>query len=197
MLEKSPSTALLLLDFIPAVVPAFGGSPDLLQKVQHLANEARISGVPTIFTRTAFRPGSPEVTKSNRLIHQVAHNYPFGEGDLSSEICPELKPSSDDIVVTKRRVSAFFGTDLEIVLRSMHINALVLAGVCTSGVVLSTVRDAADRDYQVTVLVDGCADVHEEDHQYLMNRIIPMHATLSTVDDWLTTLASAAAQPRA
>ena len=77
----------------------------------------------------------------------------------SGAIHPALGPESGDVVVTKRRVSAFAGTDLEIILRAKEIETLVLFGIATSGVVLSTLLEASDRDYRIAVVTDCCADL--------------------------------------
>ncbi|MGR6320546.1 cysteine hydrolase [Micromonospora soli] len=94
-----------------------------------------------------------------------------------------LAPVAGDVVVRKSRVGAFSTTDLGEQLRERGVDTLVLAGFSTSGVVLSTVRDAADRDYRVVVLADGCADPDPEVHAFLVDRIFPVQATIATVAD--------------
>lgn len=101
-------------------------------------------------------------------------------------IHPAVVPLESDIVVTKRRVSAFTGSDLEVVLRAQGIQHLVLTGIATSGVVLSTVREAADKDYQLTVLSDCCADGDEEVHQVLTKKVFPRQAAVESLEEWLT-----------
>jgi nicotinamidase-related amidase len=81
-------------------------------------------------------------------------------------------------VVVKHRVNAFFGTDLEMILRAHDIDTLVLLGHATSGVILSTVRYAADADYRLVVVEDGCADRDAEVHTLLMQRLFPRQATV-------------------
>src|SRR5262249_51519108 len=93
-----------------------------------------------------------------------------------------------DIIVTKRRVSAFTGSDLEVVLRAQGLSHLVLSGISTSGVVLSTLREAADKDYQLTVLSDSCADGDEEVHRILLTKIFPRQAEVITTETWRETL---------
>ncbi|MDQ2864223.1 MAG: cysteine hydrolase, partial [Bacteroidota bacterium] len=88
-----------------------------------------------------------------------------------------------DIVVTKRRVSAFTGSDLEVVLRSQHIQHIILAGVATSGVVLSTLREAAE-DYRITVLSDCCADADAEVHRVLTTKVFPRQADVLSIEEW-------------
>jgi len=95
-----------------------------------------------------------------------------------------LPPKPHDIVVTKRRVGAFSGTDLEVVLRSQEIDHIVLVGIATSGVVLSTLRAAADMDYEITVLSDCCLDWEKEVQRVLMEKIFPMQSDVMTVQQW-------------
>jgi nicotinamidase-related amidase len=93
-----------------------------------------------------------------------------------------VAPEPGDITVRKTRVGAFSTTDLDEQLRKREIETLILAGISTSGVVLSTVRDAADRDYQVFVLADASADPDPEVHEFLISRIFPGQAHILTVD---------------
>jgi len=85
----------------------------------------------------------------------------------------------------KRRVSAFTGSDLEVVLRAKNIQHLVLSGLSTSGVVLSTLREAADKDYRLTVLSDLCADTDGEVHSLLMNKVFPRQADVVVSSEWM------------
>jgi nicotinamidase-related amidase len=91
-------------------------------------------------------------------------------------------------VVTKRRVSAFAGSDLDVVLRGGDIDSLVLTGIATSGVVLSTLRQAADLDLGLTVLADGCLDADLEVHRVLTEKVFPRQADVVSVDGWVTAL---------
>jgi isochorismate hydrolase len=84
-------------------------------------------------------------------------------------------------LVRKTRVGAFSTTDLDRKLRDLGVDTLILAGISTSGVVLSTLRDASDRDYQIVVLTDGCADVDPEVHDVLMRKVFPRQAHIATV----------------
>jgi nicotinamidase-related amidase len=105
-------------------------------------------------------------------------------GDPATEIHPDIAPREGDVVVTKRRVSAFAGSDLEVVLRSLGAETLVLAGIATSGVVLSTLRQAADLDYRLVVLADACLDRDPEVHRVLIEKVFPRQAAISTVAQW-------------
>jgi len=91
-------------------------------------------------------------------------------------------------VLTKRRVGAFAGTELDALLRSRGVTKLVLAGISTSGVVLSTLRWASDLDYDVTILSDCCGDRDEEVHSVLMAKIFPRQATVLNSASWIDSL---------
>lgn len=95
----------------------------------------------------------------------------------------------DAVVVTKRRVSAFAGSDLDLVLRAGEIDSLVLAGIATGGVVLSSLRQAADLDFGLTVLADGCLDPDPEVHRVLTEKVFPRQAEVLSVEEWIKTVA--------
>jgi nicotinamidase-related amidase len=90
--------------------------------------------------------------------------------------------------VVKKRISAFEGSDLQVLLRGLGADHLVLAGVSTSGVVLSTVRRAADLDYRLSVLQDACGDSDDEVHRVLVQKVFPKQAEVMDVADWAATL---------
>jgi nicotinamidase-related amidase len=101
----------------------------------------------------------------------------------TSQIHGTLSPQPGDISVRKVRVGAFSTTDLEQQLRERGVTTLILAGISTSGVVLSTVREAMDRDYQILVLNDACADPDPQAHAFLVETLFPRHATVVDVND--------------
>lgn len=96
-----------------------------------------------------------------------------------------MAPQEGDVTVTKRRVSAFTGSDLEVVLRAKGIQHLVLTGIATSGVVLSTLREASDKDYQLTVIEDCCADADEEVHRVLTTKVFVKQAEIFSAEQWM------------
>lgn len=181
-------TALLVMDIIPIVVPAFGGGDDLIPGLQQAIAAARGAGIPVIFVRVAFRPGYPDVADSNALFGPLRDMMDFTEANAATDIHPDVAPQDGDIVVLKRRVSSFAGSDLDVVLRSKGITRLVLTGVATSGVVLSTLRQAADLDFELVVLADGCADTDPEVQRVLMEKVFPMQATVTSIKEWVADL---------
>ncbi|MGH8981147.1 MAG: cysteine hydrolase family protein, partial [Acidimicrobiales bacterium] len=145
-------TALLVMDVQQGVVArvATGAGP-LLGALAHAVDGSRSAGIPVVYVRVAFRSGAPEVSPRNRAFAAIAGSESFGEDDPATQIHPDVAPRRGDVVVVKKRVSAFAGSDLDVVLRSLDVRSLVLAGIATSGVVLSTLRQAADLDYELTV----------------------------------------------
>ncbi len=102
------------------------------------------------------------------------------------KIHPDLLPLEGEVTVTKRRVSAFTGSDLEVVLRAFNVRHLILTGFSTSGVVLSTICDATDRDFQLTVLSDGVADPDPEIHDTLLRKYFPKRAAVVSIEQWVS-----------
>src|SRR5450432_3526699 len=146
------------MDMQPAILRAFADSTALVANVAKAIAHARNSKIPVVYVIVAFRPGAPEISMKNKAL--AARGKDQWTPEFAQEwmkIHPAITPRADEIIVTKRRVCAFTGSDLEVILRAQGIQHMVLTGVATGGVVLSTVREAADKDYQITVLADGCA----------------------------------------
>jgi nicotinamidase-related amidase len=179
-------TALLVMDVQPAIVDRFD-HPGLLERIADAADAARRVGVRVLYVRVSFRPGHPEVGDRNQTFSRYADVDGLIEGE-ATQVHPAVAPQPGEVVVTKRRVSAFTGGDLDVVLRAGGTETLVLTGIATSGVVLSTVRQAADLDFSLTVLSDGCADPDAEVHRVLCEKIFPHQAQVLTVSDWIDTL---------
>jgi nicotinamidase-related amidase len=177
-------TALLLMDLQNSIVGRFEASAGYLDRVVAAQERAERAGVLVVLVRVAFAPGYPEVSARNQTFSAIAQRGPMTFGDPAVEPHPRLMRGNGEVVVTKKRVSAFAGSDLELVLRAHEVTHLVLAGIATSGVVLSTVREAADRDYAITVLADLCLDADDEVHRVLTEKIFPRQATVIDSADW-------------
>jgi nicotinamidase-related amidase len=176
--------ALLVMDVQQGIVDRFSAEPDYLPRLVRAIDAARGRDIPVIYVRVGFRPGHPEISPNNQSFHRLAQTTGFDDTDPATRIHPDIAPGPHDIVVTKRRVSAFAGSDLDVVLRSAGTDTLVLTGIATSGVVLSTVRQAADLDYRLVVLADGCLDADPEVHRVLTEKVFPRQATVTTLADW-------------
>jgi nicotinamidase-related amidase len=189
---SSPVTALLVMDVQNSIVERFADAT-VLDRAAEAVAAARGAGVPVIYVRVAFRPGYPEVSPRNKSFAALRDGGGLADDDARA-IHPAVAPEPGEVVVTKRRVSAFAGSDLDVVLRAGAVEELVLCGIATSGVVLSTLRAAADLDFGLTVLRDACADSDPEVHRVLMDKVFPRQAEVVDVTDWAAALAAPVAQ---
>ena len=179
--------ALLVMDFQAEIVDRFSAS-EAVTTARAAVDAARAHGVPVVFVRIGFREGKPEVSMRNKSFAAVAARDDMGEDAPGTQVVAELGPRAGETTVVKRRVSAFTGSDLEVVLRAGAVDHLVLTGIATSGVVLSTLREAADRDYRLTVLSDACLDADPEVHRVLTEKVFPRQADVVTVAEWVAGL---------
>ncbi|RJE27526.1 Isochorismatase family [Aspergillus sclerotialis] len=181
-------TALLLLDLQPDLLSSLPNHESYLEKVITTLTKTNTSRnrstIDTIHVTTSFRPNYPELHPNNPSTDRIKASDKFIHGTSSAEIHPSIPVTASDIYVTKKRVSAFSGSDLDMLLKSMKIENLVIAGIITSGAVLSTVRAAADLDYTVTVLGDLCVDRDQEVHDILVRKVFPKQATVIRSEEW-------------
>jgi nicotinamidase-related amidase len=179
------TTALLVMDVQVGIVERYAeDSEQLLAAIAAAATTARPAGHHVIYVRVAFRPGAPEISPNNCGFAAIGAARSMGLDDPATQVHPSVAPLPGDIEVVKKRVSAFAGSDLDVVLRSLGVDTLVLTGIATSGVVLSTLRQAADLDYQLVVLRDGCADTDPEVHRVLLDKRFPRQASVITARQW-------------
>ena len=177
--------AVVSVDMQAGVVSVYVKDGGLVARAAEILRTARQAGVRVVHVKVAFRPGMPEASPRNTFLSAVKASAPhqrFFQGD-SGAIDPRLAPGGDDLVVTKSRINAFAGTDLDQLLRAHDIHTLVVFGIATSGAVLSTVLHAADADYRVVIVEDCCADLDEAVHACLVQTILPRHATVASAGD--------------
>jgi len=186
-------TALVAMDCQAGIVSIYAKpQEEFVERASSVLRAARSAGMPVIQVQVGFRPGFPEVSGRNKLfaaIKSSPQHQKLFEG-AAGAIHPKLGPEPGDIVVTKHRVSAFAGTDLSMLLRAREIDTLILFGIATSGVVLSTLLEACDADYRIVVIADCCADLDAELHGTLLNRLFPQRAEVMTASDFVKALQS-------
>jgi nicotinamidase-related amidase len=186
------NTALLAMDCQAGILSIYAKPhEEFVARAARVVGAARSAGMPVVLVRVGFRPGLPEVSDRNPLFAAMKaspqHQKLF-EG-AAGEVHPALGPEPDDIVVTKHRVSAFAGTDLHMILRAKNIETVVLFGIATSGVVLSTLLEASDADFRAVVIGDCCTDMDAELHDALIQRLFPRRAEVIAAEDFVNALA--------
>ncbi len=183
-------TALLMMDFQEGIV---AGMPEprrsaVLEQARAALEAARRAGIFVAYVSVRLRPGYPDVSPRNKRSSAAKEAGRLLEGTPAVEITPSLAPGDGEPLVVKRRVGAFIGSDLDVVLHSHDIATLVLTGFATSGVVLTTLRMAADMDYDLIVLEDCCGDGNPEVHRVLMESVFPTQATIAKAQDFIAAL---------
>ena len=189
--ELSPihpgTAALLVMDYQVDPLTKFmtaAQSADAIACVPGLIATARKAGMLVIHVVVAFRSGHPEVSHRNTVFSRLKANGMMVAGSEGAAIHPAAAAREGESIVVKHRVSPFVGTDLETLLRANGIDTLVLAGVHTSGVVLSTVRQAFDLDYRLIVVRDCCADPDAGVHEMLLDTVIAKQAVVVTTAEF-------------
>ncbi len=182
MEQNHPNTALLVMDMQTTILAGLPDAVPVIVSVARAIAHARAKKIPVIYVVVGFREGTPEISANNRIFTASKARFASVGAEQFIKIYPEVAPLPNEIVVTKRRISAFTGSDLEVVLRAQGIQHIILTGVSTSGVVLSTTREAADKDYRITILSDCCADADEEVHRVLTTKVFARQADVMTLE---------------
>lgn len=178
-------SALLVLDYQLAWIETLTASDALLSRAAEAIATARDAGMQVAYARVAFTPADYAAVPEHNIIFRQLTSRPGALDDDAPETAVDdrVAPEPGDKVVRKTRVGAFARTDLDEWLRDLAIDTLILAGISTSGVVLSTVCDAADRDYRLVVLSDACADRDPEIQDLRIHRVFPQRADVITVSE--------------
>ena len=182
-------TAVLSLDCQTGIVSIYAkeDKDNFLTRAASVLNHARATGFTIVHVKVGFRPGLPEVSPRNVLFGSIKsspqHQKLFQEP--LATIPSVIAPKEGEIVITKHRVSAFSGTDLAMILRANEIETLVLYGIATSGVVLSTLLEAADADFRLVVIKDCCADLDSQLHDCLIHKLFPTRASVLSAREFI------------
>ena len=186
-------TALLLMDFQPAVLAAVPDGDGVLSRAQAALSWARSHSVQVVYVRVALTEEDfAAVPSRNKTFGPVAENRLLADDTPETTLHESLDILEQDITVRKNRISAFASTtDLRGILRDRGIDTLVLAGLSTGGVVLTTLRQAADDDYRLYVLKDATGDPDPEVHRVLSEKVFPHQAHVVNTDDlWELSMAA-------
>jgi nicotinamidase-related amidase len=183
-------TAVLSLDIQEGIFGFVPGATAMLPKAAQVVEAARKGGFHLFHVGIGFEPGYPEIAPTNKRFMMVKERGLFAKGSDSAKIHPSVfKPG--DTVIYKHRVGAFAGNSLQMILHSQGIENLVFFGISTSGIVLSTMRMAADLDFQCTVVKDACFDPDEEVHRVLTEKVFASQGTVITAKEFQTDFAGA------
>lgn len=187
MADYQSKAALLVLDMQNTIVSLHVKQEELLRPFQSAIAAARKHGVPVIYAGVAVREASP-ASPRNKIFGKMTGNIGMSAPNPVMHVHESVQPEPGEALVDKFRVSAFAGSELEDILQARGIETLILSGIATSGVVLSTLCEAADKDFAVAVLSDACVDADPEVHRVLTEKVFPRQADVLTVEQWINTL---------
>jgi nicotinamidase-related amidase len=175
-------TALLVMDYQNGILASIPDGDELVNRTAETIRRVRSAGATVGYVRMAFNDEDiVSFPSTNKIAPRIAEIGPaFHDTSPNAAVDVRIAPEPGDIVVRKTRVGPFSTTDLDDQLRSRGIDTLLLAGLTTSGVVLSVVRESADRDYRIVVISDLCADHDSEVHELLIGRVFLFQADVLT-----------------
>jgi len=146
---------------------------------------ARRTAITVIHFQNAWREGHPDVNPYTPWQADAKAAGRSTEGTWGIEFVEALAPVEGELVVRKRAVSGFAGTELDRLLRVRDLSTLVIAGVVTNFAAEGTARDASDRGYRVIVLADCCESVTNEWHEFSTTQILPLIAEVVNAADFI------------
>ncbi|MCC8395231.1 cysteine hydrolase [Paraburkholderia sp. MMS20-SJTR3] len=169
-----------ILGLFPAVAPA------LLANTRRLCDAARAKGVAVYFANLRFSPGYPEVSPLNRNGQGIKRLGLF----IDDRTAPELGQRADEPLIAAQRASVFFGTDLQARLSARGIDTLIMVGIASTGVVLSSLSYASDADFRLYTVKDCCYDPDPVVHDHLFATAFDSRSIVLSLEQALRLLAS-------
>ena len=162
----SGRTAVLIMDFQQRIISNFAGEPQaVVENASEALQAARQAGIPVIY-----------------VVHRGG---PFQEYAPDVELHDGVAPAPGEMVITKTKPGPFSTTGLDVTLRDMGKDTLVIMGVATSGCVLSAIRWSVDIGYKFIVVSDACSDADPEVHRVLTEKVYPRQGTVMTTQEFL------------
>jgi nicotinamidase-related amidase len=184
MLLDPKKTALLTLDYQDGILGMVPGALVVAANASKAVEFARKKQYRIIHVGLGFSEGYPEFPNDSAMLKRMKENSRFIIGTPSAQFHGSVYRQGD-LIVYKQRVGGFSENQLHLILRSGGIENLVLFGIATSGITLSTLRRAFDLDFKCTVLKDACFDADEEVHRVLTEKIFTKQASVLTVDEFI------------
>ncbi|MBU2897039.1 cysteine hydrolase family protein [Vibrio hepatarius] len=188
--------ALLVLDIINEIVHPDGvyakegyfeqvENNGVIENTKKLIHAAREKDIPIIYVVVGFSENYVECPESSTVFSLAKRHNLLKLNTWGTQIFPEIAPQENDIILVKNRVSPFYQTNLDLILKQLDVDSLLLTGVSTEYVILSTAAEAHDRDYISFVFEDATAAVDEETHQAAL-KLLTRKSTVLTVEKFLT-----------
>lgn len=179
-------TALVVMHYQTDILELFPlVAPTLLANTRTLCEAARAKGVGVYFANLRFSPGYPEVSRLNKNGQGIKRLGLFTDDHLA----PELDRRADEPLVLAHRASVFFGTDLAVQLSARGVDTLIMVGIASTGVVLSSVAHASDADFRLYTVKDCCYDPDQVVHEHLFATAFDSRTTVLSLEQAVRLLA--------
>ena len=179
-------TALLVMHYQTDILGLFPSvAPGLLANTRRLCDAARASGIGVWFANLRFSPGYPEVSPLNKNGQGIKQLGLF----IDDAPCPELAKRPDEPLIVAHRASVFFGTDLQARLIAQGVDTLIMVGIASTGVMLSSIAHASDADFRLYTIKDCCYDPDPIVHEHLFATAFESRTTVLSLADALRLLA--------
>ncbi|CAE6736579.1 cysteine hydrolase [Paraburkholderia nemoris] len=179
-------TALVVMHYQTDILGLFPSvAPVLLANTRTLCDAARAKGVSVCFANLRFSPGYPEVSPLNKNGQGIKQLGLFVDDQPS----PELGQQASEPVIIAHRASVFFGTGLQARLLAQGVDTLIMVGIASTGVVLSSVAYASDADFRLYTVKDCCYDPDQVVHERLFSTAFDSRTTVLSLADALVLLA--------
>ena len=173
-------TALIVMHYQTDILGLFPSvAPALLANTRKLCDAARAKGVSVYFANLRFSPGYPEVSPLNKNGQGIRQLGLF----VDDRIAPELGRQAHEPVIIAHRASVFFGTDLQVRLSAQGIDSLIMVGIASTGVMLSSVAYASDADFRLYTVKDCCYDPDQVVHDHLFSTAFDSRTTVLSLAD--------------
>jgi nicotinamidase-related amidase len=184
MTLDAQKTALLTLDFQQGIFAFAADAQAVIPTAAKVVELAREKQFLIVHVGLGFSEGYPELDDRSPMAARVKQSQQFVHGSPSTQFHPSIARPGE-LVVYKQRVGAFTENQLHLILRARGIENLVMFGITTSGITLSTLRRAFDLDYRCVVVKDACYDRDPEVHRVLTEKVFAAQASVMTADELL------------
>jgi nicotinamidase-related amidase len=166
----------------------------IVEKTAAVIAAGRKHGMPIVYINVAYQPGYPELVRNNGLFNTVPKMGCLVRGTPGAQVIPRLAPQPGDYVLEHTRISSFFGTDLDTILRSLQMRTLICTGIATNVAVDHTIRDAVQHGYDAILLQDCCYSSVAEYHEAALKTLQVLATQVTDSQAFLATVAGAEAK---
>jgi nicotinamidase-related amidase len=192
-MENIENSALICIDFINEMVSnggklsgkgylTFVEENNILKRVKELQDKFRNKNLPVIHVKISFSKNYDEHPRDSPLFGKAKEFKALQENEWGTQFAENVCPKFNEKVIVKRRVSCFYGTDLEITLNALGVKKIYISGVSTDLAVESAAREGHDRDFAVNVIGDCCAAANFNDHSKSLDTLKKIATVKNLVD---------------